>query len=355
VKIADIGVATFRFHRAVYVTLTQKCPIRCRHCFVESEPSREEQADVEAFTKWVAGVTMTPGLEIVFFSGGEPFSHPLALRAGLRACREHGVYPVVCTSGFFGKSDESTRRLLDAFPEIGCLWLSTDLFHEEFVPLEHVRRVIEICADRKIKVGVQIVDDDPENSPFMKRFSEVVGYDVIPRDDILIVPLAKQGRAEREMTPSETAALPLVEAFGFDAVPNIPCTWLGTPWVREDGVVSACANLGVFRAEQHPLQLGRLDDEDFPALSARADADAYVQTLRVFGPAGLVARFPVESWGWDRASFGGSSICDLCHSLAKVPGLPNKVRDAAARDGAQEKIGFLRFLMYGEDRAAVPS
>jgi MoaA/NifB/PqqE/SkfB family radical SAM enzyme len=355
VKIADIGVATFRFHRAVYVSLTEKCPIRCRHCFVESGPLREEQADVEAFTRWIAGVAAAPGLEIVFFSGGEPFSHPLALRAGLRACRERDVYPVVCTSGFFGKSDESTRRLLDSFPDLGCLWISTDVFHEEFVPLEHLRRVAEIARERKITVGFQIVDDDPEHSAFMQRFSEVVGYDVVPRGDILIVPLAKQGRAEREVTASEAAALDISREAGFDAVPATPCTWLGTPWVREDGVVSACPNLDVFRAEQHPLQLGRLDDADFTALSALADADGYLQTLRVFGPAGLVERHPVESWGWNRAAFRGSSICDLCHSLAKVPGLPDKVRAAVQSNGGQAKLDFLRRLMYAEEPSKVPS
>jgi len=355
VKIADIAGATFRFHRAVYVALTGKCPIRCRHCFVESEPSREDQADVEHFTRWIAGVAAAPGLEIVFFSGGEPFSHPLALRAGLRACRDRGVYPIVCTSGFFGKSDESTRRLLDSFPEIPCLWISTDVFHEEFVPLAHLRRVVEIARERDIKVGFQIVDDDPEHSEFMQRFGEVIGHDLVPRDDIVIVPLVKHGRAERELTPNEAAALRPSGATGFDAVPPTLCAYLGTPWLREDGVVSACPNLGVFRAEQHPLQLGRLDDEDFPALSARADADLYLQTLRIFGPAGLVERFPVEEWGWDRAAFSGSSICDLCHSLAKVPGLPDKVRAAAQRNGDREKLDLLRLVMYQEDRAKVPS
>ena len=73
-KIADIARATFRFHRAVYVTLTEKCPIRCRHCFVESAPTREEQADVEHFTRWIAGVAAATGLEVVFFSGGAPRS-----------------------------------------------------------------------------------------------------------------------------------------------------------------------------------------------------------------------------------------------------------------------------------------
>ena len=354
-RIADIAGATFRFHNAVYVSLTEKCPIRCRHCFVESAPSREEQAEVAAFTRWIEGVAAAPGLEIVFFSGGEPFSHPLALRAGLRACRKHGVYPIVCTSGFFGRSDESTRRLLDNFPELACLWISTDVFHEEFVPLEHLRRVTLLAKERGLDVGFQIVDDDPEHSPFMQRFAAVVGHDLVPRDDIVIVPLAKQGRAEHELTPDEKAGLRVDRGAGIEVVPRKHCAWLGTPWVREDGVVSACPNLDVFKAADHPLQIGRLDDDDFATISRRVDEDLYVQTLRIFGPAGIVDRFPVEEWGWDRAAFQGKSICDLCHSLAKVPGLPDKLRAAAEASGEREKLDLLRLAIYKEDRAKVPS
>jgi hypothetical protein len=349
-RIADIAEATFRFHHAVYVSLTEKCPIRCRHCFVESAPTREEQADVDAFTGWIEGVAATPGLRVAFFSGGEPFSHPLALRAALQACKRHGVCGIVCTSGFFGKSAVSTERLLDAFPEIECLYISTDPFHEEFVPLEWLRRVVQIAERRGILVGFQIVDDDPQNSAFMRRFGEIVGFDVVPRDRIVIVPLAKQGRAERELTAVEEAQVRVSEKRGFEAVPNHPCAWLATPWIREDGVVSACPNLGVFRAESHPLQLGNLNDENYAALAARADADPYIQGLRVFGPRWIADQYPVEAWGWDRAAFDGASICDLCHSLAAVPNLVERARVEAQRNGDVAKIDLLRLAIYHELR-----
>ena len=349
-RIADIAEATFRFHHAVYVSLTEKCPIRCRHCFVESAPTREEQADVAAFTRWIEGVAATPGLRVAFFSGGEPFSHPLALRAALQACHRHGVCGIVCTSGFFGKSDLSTERLLDAFPEIECLYISTDPFHEEFVPLDWLRRVAQIADRRGILVGFQIVDDDPENSLFMRRFGEIVGFDVVPRDRIVMVPLAKQGRAERELTAAEEAQVRRPQGHGLSAVSQQPCAWLATPWIREDGVVSACPNLGVFRAASHPLQLGNLNDEKYEVLAARSDDDPYIQGLRVFGPRWVAEHYPVGEWGWDRTAFKGSSICDLCHSLAAVPNLVENARAEARRNGDLERIDLLRLAIYHELR-----
>ena len=135
-------------------------------------------------------------------------------------------------------------------------------------------------------------------------------------------------------------------------MPAIPCAWLATPWIREDGVVSACPNLGVFRASSHPLQLGDLNAEPYAALR-RAPTSTPVQALRIFGPSGIVERYRVEEYGWDRGAFRGSSICDLCHSLAAVPGLVDRVREEARGNGDEAKLDVLRLAIYGEDRPRV--
>jgi pyruvate-formate lyase-activating enzyme len=345
-KIEEIAAATFGFHRAAYVSLTETCPLRCRHCFVESAPDRSERVP-DDFARWIESVASTPGVDVLFFSGGEPFSHPAALRAALESCDRNGVMPIVCTSGFFGRSEATVARLLDAFPLVKCLWLSTDVFHEEFVPLEWLRNVAVVAKARGIAVGFQIVDDAPESSPFMARFADTIGHDLAPERDIVIVPLAEQGRATSELSPAEREALRERGAGGIDAVPAKPCQWLGTPWVREDGNVSACPNLDVFRAETHPLQIGNLARESYPEISARADADAYLQWMRVYGPRGIVEHFPVEEYGFEAESFAGRTICDLCHALSRVPGLADRVRAASESDEQQTRLGLLRFAVYG--------
>jgi organic radical activating enzyme len=347
VKIEAIAAATFGFHRATYVSLTETCPIRCRHCFVESAPDRSERVPA-GFAAWIESVASAPSVEVIFFSGGEPFSHPAALRAGLEACGRHGVLPIVCTSGFFGRSDATVARLLDSFPLLRCLWISTDVYHEEFVPLEWLRRVALAARARGLAVGFQIVDDDPEHSPFMARFAEQVGHDVAPRDEIVIVPLAEQGRAQSELTAAERAALRLRGAGGLAAVPEKPCAWLGTPWIREDGAVSACPNLDVFRASDHPLQIGNVAREPFTVISQRANDDAYLQWLRVYGPRGIAENFPVAEYGFDPGAFAGRSICDLCHALARVPGLPERVRAASATDEQRDRLALLRAALWKE-------
>lgn len=116
-NLEDIVAVTFKFHRAVYISLTQKCPIRCRHCFVEAGPERDEGAGFANFKTWIDGLLRKADLEIFFFSGGEPYSHPKALRYGLEATAAAGRYSVIATSAFWGKTDATASRMLDKFPK----------------------------------------------------------------------------------------------------------------------------------------------------------------------------------------------------------------------------------------------
>lgn len=351
-NLADIVSLTFRFHQAIYISLTQKCPIRCRHCFVESEPARNEHIEPADFRRWMDGIAAQRDIKVVFFSGGEPLSNPQALRYGLEVCAREKLYSILGTSAFWAKSPEQAAKLLDSYPPFNCLWISTDVFHEEFVPLRHLRHAAEAAKARGLDVAFQIVDDDPEHSEFMQRFEREVGYDLASPDQIYITPLGRVGRATTEVEPS------LVQikrrAADLSAIEDVPCPWLGTPWLHEDGVVTACPNLGVHQKPSHPLQLGRLHDATFESLSARADHDGYLQALRVFGPRGLVENFPVEEWGWDRKAFEGASACELCHSLASSPGLPARLREATAAEDLAGRIAALRLLLYAEVTHATP-
>lgn len=345
-KLQEITRLSFQFHRAVYVSLTEKCPISCRHCFVESGPRRTEQAELSAFRTWMDGIVAEEGVEVIFFSGGEPYSHPRALRYGLRAALDAGRYSVVCSSGFWAKTERGAGRLLDSYPRMGCLLLSTDVFHEEFVPLGWLRHAAAAAIARGIDVAFQIVDEDQRDTDFMRRFEREVGFDLVPPEQVFFAPLERIGRAAEEVGP------PLVQITragdGFSRVPDAPCPWLGTPWLREDGVLCACPNTEVFRKPAHPLHLGDLGAEDFGAVSARVNQDPYVQTLRVLGPRAVVEQFPVREWGWDESSFGGESMCDLCHSLAAVPGLPARLREAAGTEGFMSRLDTMRLLLYTE-------
>lgn len=344
-KLQEIIDWSFRFHQLVYVSLTQKCPIACRHCFVESGPRREERLPAAEFESWIAETARNPGVRAIAFSGGEPFSHPVALKAGLGACLAAQKYSMICSSGYWAGSPDLAQRFLDRYPAFSALWLSTDVFHEEFVPLRYLRIAAEVARTRGADVFFQIVDDDAENSEFMRRFEDAVGFDLAPKDNIYIAPLARIGRG-RELGPNELVQLGNGHT---ERVPDMPCPWLGAPWVHEDSWMCACPNLDVHQQADHPLKLGKLGVNTFQEISQRASEDWFVQALRVYGPRSLAEKFPLQAWGWQKHAFHGGSICDLCHSLTGTPGLVERIRkEVAGSQSAQAEMKALRLFLYGE-------
>jgi organic radical activating enzyme len=345
VKLQEIIDWSFHFHQLVYVSLTQKCPITCRHCFVESGPRREEHVPLAEFAPWIKEIAEHPVVQAIVFSGGEPFSHPAALKSGLAACNAAGKYSIISSSGYWAKSPALAERFLDGYPPFRCLWLSTDVFHEEFVPLQYLRVAAEVAAKREIDVFFQIVDDDPENSEFMRRFETVIGSDVAAKDRIYVAPLTSVGRG-RDVAPNQLVAL---ESGQLSQIQDVPCPWLGAPWVHEDSWMCACPNVDVHRQAGNTLRLGKLGVNSFQEASGRADQDWFVQGLRVYGPRSLAEKFPLQEWGWQKDAFHGKSICDLCHSLTGTPGLVERIRaEIAGSPSTQAEMKALRLFLYGE-------
>lgn len=346
----EIAFRSHQFHRMVYISLTQKCPLRCRHCFVESGPDREEHADIEAYRRWIDGIIAKPDVEILLFSGGEPFNHSHALRYGLERCNAAARYSIVCSSAFWARTADSAARFLDKYPTFSCLWISTDTFHEEFVPLSYVRNAVEVANRRGIFPVIQVVDEGEASNAFLVRLRDEVGADLIKDDQVYLVPLDSVGRARTELValPNESRSTKPT----WSNVRSSPCPWLGTPWLHEDGVLCACPNLEVYKSAQHPLKLGNLSETDFSSISSQAEHDDFIQALRVYGPRALVDSMPLQQWGWDPDSLRGEGICDLCHSLAQAPDLPHRVRQYLSDPKLSSEIRILRLGLYSDAPSA---
>lgn len=133
--------------------LTYWCNARCAFCYVYSGPDRRGLMDVDmALALWRsldrlaarAGKTMR-----IHLAGGEPFRDWVRLVSIIRAARDAGLTPLqkVETNAFWALDDGLTRarlELLDALG-VGKLVVSTDAYHQEFVPFDRVRRCVEMA------------------------------------------------------------------------------------------------------------------------------------------------------------------------------------------------------------------
>lgn len=132
--------------------LTYWCNARCALCYVSAGPTHSGYMSVAAaLDVWrsldqlaaACGKTMR-----IHLSGGEPFHDWVRLAAIVRAARDAGLTPLekVETNAFWATDDGLTRSRLELLAALGMekLVVSTDVFHQEFVPIERVRRCVEI-------------------------------------------------------------------------------------------------------------------------------------------------------------------------------------------------------------------
>lgn len=346
-RLTEIISRGFRFHELVYVSITQKCPLRCRHCFVESAPERTEHVETSDFSLWMEGMVQTPSVKAILFSGGEPFSNPGALKIGLTKCHDAGKQAIVGTSAFWATTKEQAGKFLDRYAGIDTLFISYDVFHEEFVSVESIRFAVEAAEERGIDVSFQIVEEWGTATEFTERFMATVDPENRRAGDVYIVPLGLKGRAATDLNILANAGPHAGEGrHTMMSVQDTVCPWLGAPWVHEDGIVCACPNLEVHKAEDSPLQLGSLQTATFEEVSSRAHADLLVQGLRSLGPKVLAEL--IGGSHLDVHADGTPTICDLCHLLTQDKTAVATIRDVLSRPVWQRRMGVSRLLAYGE-------
>ena len=103
------------------------------------------------------------------FGGGEPFFDYKHLIQCFEVAREEGMLPLgkLETNGFWCKSEGMARERLTEIKGFGVLELvlSSDAFHQEFVPVETVQRAYrigrEILGEKAVRVNIQDFLDDP--------------------------------------------------------------------------------------------------------------------------------------------------------------------------------------------------
>ncbi len=133
--------------------LTYWCNAKCTFCYVYSSPERGGWMNTtDAVTIWRSldqlaakhGKTMR-----IHLAGGEPFGDWPRLLALVRAARDAGLTPLekIETNAFWATSDGLTRARLEQLDVLGMelLVVSTDVYHQEFIPFDRVRRCVEIA------------------------------------------------------------------------------------------------------------------------------------------------------------------------------------------------------------------
>ncbi|HUU58898.1 MAG TPA: radical SAM protein [Phycisphaerae bacterium] len=130
--------------------LTYWCSARCASCYLRCGPDRREQMSVDfALAVWRGLIEASPHGCRIHLSGGEPFGDWPHLLDLARGGRREGLGPLqkVETSALWATDEAQVRRRVRALGEAGMerLVISTDPYHQQYVPIERPRMAARVA------------------------------------------------------------------------------------------------------------------------------------------------------------------------------------------------------------------
>jgi len=288
--------------RSTLLFLTDRCPVGCRHCSVDSRRDSPTISDWDVFGAVLDWICDEPGLDVVGISGGEPFVERRGLELAVERLHDAGKRLVLYTSGVWATRPAPPRWIRDVLARSETVFLSTDAFHEEGVPDGVYVNAARAIAASGNWIVVQILDTPEMTERAHELLEAAFGPGWPEHAEVHANPPLTHGRGADVFR--RTARFP---GHAFPA-----CAMLASPMVRYDGVVIACCNESVImgRGPGHLRRRARTAPELSDAV-AGFHRDPTLRAIEGAGPGALtmLPRFA------DLADREFSSICGLCWTM----------------------------------------
>lgn len=319
---ADIQRLRRSRRRSMLLFITDRCPVGCAHCSVDSRADSPTINDFALFNEILDWICASPALEVVGISGGEPFSERRGLDLASRRIAEAGKRQVVFTSGVWATRETAPTWIRAVLARCSCVYLSTDAYHARFIDDDRFVRAARAIAASGAWIVVQVID---------------IGNMVEQAERLLLRAFGERYAEHAELN----ATMPLTDGRGANVFLRTKrlqghafgnCWALASPMVRYDGLVTACCNESVIMGHG-PARLRR-------RIASMDELDAAIEgfhddpLLRAMEGAGLGVLTQHPRFA-ELADTHCSSICELCWKML------DRAPDADSPDRLIEAIASL--------------
>jgi organic radical activating enzyme len=289
---------------SVLLFITDRCPVGCAHCSVDSRPDSPRVTDFQLFGEIVDELCTRPQISMVGISGGEPFVERRAL--SLATQRMVGCYKrvVIYTSGFWATTP-SPPPWIDAILErTCCIYLSTDSYHEDQTGSYRFINAAQAIAKHEVPIIVQVIDQDGMVERAQELLARSFGHSWQNYAEIVPTFGLPHGRGagiyswKQRIRGQELGA----------------CNFVGSPVIRYDGRVTACCNESVVMgAGPRALRRDCTSGREVSQAVAKFRNDPFCRALSTAGVSALTTQHPDFL---DLAGKQFTNICAACWMMA---------------------------------------
>lgn len=328
--------------KVLSMELGMKCPVACRHCYLSCGPDRTEEMPLEIVRKAIRSFSEIPSAEIVMLTGGEPFAHSKQLRLALNNIADvHKLKSYIITNGYFATSVASAMQTLTSLPPIDFIMVSSDEYHEEFIPLKCVKNTIMACDALGVRAGLSVTLNGGDES-YLKKLKIEFGNEFFDRYFCWSTWVHPEGRAaEFGAFKDKFVGLP----------PKNVCHYAGSPAILPDGTITMCCESTVCseapQMPESPFYLGSIEDKNLLSVFLEMDDDLLVQSLRSIGPVRLYELL-LENGHKVPLPTITHKLCDVCRAMLNDPKTVTIMSTILQKPEIEEEIRISRFLRYLE-------
>lgn len=135
--------------------LTNRCNAKCRHCFFDSGPERNEVMNLKMGLR-IIDEAVNLGAEWISFTGGEPFLELKLLTEMVKYSSESGLKTEAVTNCYWASAPKEALRKLKSLKNQGLdvLNISLDDFHQEYVPIDYIRIAYNLAKSLELKIVI---------------------------------------------------------------------------------------------------------------------------------------------------------------------------------------------------------
>ncbi|MCF7957335.1 MAG: radical SAM protein [Phycisphaerae bacterium] len=305
----------FKLWHSVGLMLTYWCPAKCTCCYLFSGPdaqdARAEMSVQMALTCWRNVRKLAGHRGKVHLTGGEPFGNYQRLKEILTTAQNEGLQGLekIETNAYWCTSKQIIRDRLEELNTLGLtvLQISTDIYHQEYIPIERVRLAVEVATEVLGPDRVQVRWRD-----FMEDPVDLSNKTTAQKHDAYAAELQKRPERIVGRATEELAALLPQKKWQELAQFNCKRALLGARHVHVDGFghvfSGTCAGIILGKIDLPTFSLEDLwlsfDYQDHPVFSILAEK----------GPVGLIAS-ATEAGYHPQKNYANK--CHLCFDIRR--------------------------------------
>ena len=150
------------------IALTRKCSAACEMCCFACSPDCTEELDAALVLRIIEEAAQLPEIKKIGFTGGEATLRKDLLLKCIKRTKMHGMKATLTSNGSWAHSPDAARKWLLDFKNTGLdlLTISVDEYHQQYIPLDHIRNIIRANKDIGLMIMLAIGDSLEKRDAF---------------------------------------------------------------------------------------------------------------------------------------------------------------------------------------------